>query len=148
MNWRFAFFFVSVAFIVVNCSKTTQNLVQDRTRMMQPSQISSFHPEISITLGWVPYQDQKLVQTGRNEWKIVKHQEGDKARKVPVLVVNYPETKDSILLDMNIENELLGKLIKHSAITQEPIRRPFTTFFEEAKCQKCHPPHIKVDFGR
>ena len=147
MNWRFAFFFVLIAFIVMNCSKT-QKLAADRSRMMQPADISSFHPEISIRLGWMPYQDQKLVQTGRNEWKIVKHESGDKAGAVPVIIVSYPESKDTILLDMNIENELLGKLIKHSSITQEPIKRPFTTFFEEAKCQKCHPEHIEVDFGR
>ena len=150
MNWKFAFFFLLIAFIVVNCSKTQQQAAFDKSRMMQPSQISSFHPEIVLTVGWMPYQDQKLVQTGKNEWKIIEHQEGDKAGSVPVIVVSYPDSKDSILLDMNVKNELLGRLIKHSAITQEPITRPFTTFFEEAKCEKCHPDHIdlKADFGR
>lgn len=115
---------------------------------MQPSEITSFHPEISVTVGWVPYQDQKLVRTGKNEWKMVKRENGGREGKAPVILVSYPKTRDSILLDMDITNELLGKLIKHSAITQEPIKRPFSAFFEEAQCKKCHPAHIKLDFDQ
>lgn len=147
MTWRFAFFFMLIAFIVTNCSKT-QQVATDRSRMMQPSQISSFHPEIKLAIGWMPYQDQKLVQTDRNEWRIVEHQDDDRAGAIPVLMVTYPESGDSILLDMNMENALLGKLIKHSAMTQMPIRRPFSTFFEEAQCQNCHPGDVKVDFDK
>ena len=116
------------------------------SRIMHPSEIASFHPEIKITIGWVPYQDQKLVRTGKNEWKMVKRQSDDAEGSAPVILVSYPRTRDSILLDMDITNELLGKLIKHSAMTQEPIKRPFSTFFEEAQCKKCHPAHIKLDF--
>lgn len=136
-----------IAFIISNCSKTRE-LAANRTRMMQPSEMKSFHPEISITVGWMPYQDQQLIRTGRNEWKIIKHQEGDREGSVPVILVSYPGSRDSVLLDMNIENELLGKLIKHSAMTQMPIERPFNTYFEEARCQNCHPENVKVDFGK
>ena len=144
MNWKFAFFFTLIAFIVLNCSPT-QNIALDQSRTIKPSEISSFHPEITLTTGWVPYKDQKLVKTGKNEWKVVK-EDGAKQGKVPILVVSFPESGDSILLDMNIENELLGKLIKHSVMTQEPIQRPFVDFFEKAKCSKCHPQHIELDF--
>ena len=147
MTWRFAFFFLLIAFIVFNCGETKELAATTMNgRTMQPSEISSFHPEISITIGWVPYQDQKLVRTGKNEWKMAKRQSGDKEGAAPVILVSYPRTRDSILLDMDIANELLGKLIKHSAMTQEPIKRPFTTFFEEAQCKKCHPAHINLDF--
>lgn len=146
MTWRIAFFFLLIAFIVFNCGETRQLAATSDSRIMHPSEISSFHPEISITVGWVPYQNQKLVRTGRNEWKMVKRQPDDREGKVPVILVSYPQSRDSIILDMDITNELLGKLIKHSAITQEPIKRPFSTFFEEAQCKKCHPAHIKLDF--
>ena len=148
MTWRTAFFFLLIVFIVVNCSKRSMQLTPDRTRTLKPNDITSFHPEITIKLGWVPYEDQKLIQTGKNEWKIVQHKPEDKAGKIPVLFVESPSAEEPILLDMNIENQLLGKLIKHSAITQQAIQRPFAKFFEEAKCQSCHPPEIKVDFGR
>jgi len=37
-----------------------------------------------------------------------------------------------------------------STITQETVTRPFTIFFEEAKCEKYHPDHISIQpgFGR
>ncbi|MCB0586989.1 MAG: hypothetical protein KDD06_16915 [Phaeodactylibacter sp.] len=146
MTWRFAFFFLLIAFIVINCSEPRQMVTDRAGRTMHPSEISSFHPEMSITIGWVPYQDQKLVRTGKNEWEMVKRQSGDKKGAAPVILVTYPQSKDSILLDMDIKNELLGKLIKHSAMTQEPIKRPFSTFFEEAKCRKCHPSNIPLPF--
>lgn len=146
MTWRIAFFFLLIAFIVLNCGETKQMTATSSIgRSMQPSEIASFHPEIKIAIGWVPYQDQKLVRTGKNEWKMMKREPEDREGKAPVILVTYPQSRDSILLDMDITNELLGKLIKHSAMTQEPIKRPFTTFFEEAQCKKCHPAHIKLD---
>ena len=148
MNWKYAFFILLIAFVIYNCGTTKETVAEDRVRMMQPNDISSFHPEMTIKLGWVPYQNQKLVQNGRNEWKVVKEAEDQKEGKVPVLLVSHPSIGDSILLDMNIKNEILGKLIKHSAITMQPITRPFTEYFENAKCQNCHPEDVKVDFNR
>lgn len=146
MKWRTAFILLLIAFLVVNCSKTKE-LAADRSRLMSPDEITSFHTDVSVTIGWIPYQDTKLVQTGNNEWKIMKREEVSEKGASPVIVVTYADSEDTILLDMNIKNELLGKLIKHSVMTQEPIKRPFTTFFDEAKCQKCHPSHIEVDFN-
>ncbi|NND35434.1 MAG: hypothetical protein HKN76_22795 [Saprospiraceae bacterium] len=145
-SWRYAFFLLLIASFVINCSQTKE-LAEMRSRVISPSDITNFHPEMSIKIGWVPYKNQKLVQTDRNEWKIVAHDTGDKAGYIPTMVITYPESGDSTMLDMGIKNELLGKLIKHSAMTMEPIRRPFVEFFEEAKCQKCHPADVKVDFG-
>ena len=58
------------------------------------SEITSFHPEISITIGWVPYQDQKLVRNRKNEWKMVKRQSDDKVegrRRLFSSVIPDPE---------------------------------------------------------
>jgi len=146
ISWRYAFFMLLIASVVINCSRTKQ-ATELRNRIISPLDIQNFHPEINIKIGWVPYQNQKLVQTGKNEWKIVPHGEGDKVGQIPTMVVSYPESDEAIVLDMNIKNELLGKLIKHSAMTMQPIRRPFVEYFEEAKCQSCHPSDVKVDFG-
>ncbi|NND08658.1 MAG: hypothetical protein HKN87_19975 [Saprospiraceae bacterium] len=146
ISWKYAFIMLLIASVIINCSRTKQ-ATEPRNRITSPSDITNFHPEINIKIGWVPYKNQKLVQTGRNEWKIVPHGEDDKEGFVPTMVVSYPESSESIVLDMNIKNELLGKLIKHSAMTMEPIRRPFVEYFEEAKCQNCHPHDVKVDFG-
>jgi len=63
------------------------------------------------------------------------------------MIIDYPETEESVMIDMAIDNKLLGKLIKHSAMTMVPISRPYTEFFEKAKCESCHPADIEVDFG-
>jgi len=146
ISWRYAFFMLLIAFVVINCSRV-KHATEPRNRIISPMDIKNFHPEINIKIGWVPYQNQKLVQTGKNEWKIVPHADGDGVGQIPSMVITYPESGESIVLDMNIKNELLGKLIKHSAMTMAPIRRPFIEFFEETKCQSCHPEDVKVDFG-
>lgn len=102
---------------------------------------------MTLNIGWVPYRDQKLVKTGKNEWKIVKTEDG-KQGAVPFILVNYAGSNDTLFLDMNMDNAMLGKLIKHSLMTQEPIKRPFTEFFETASCQRCHPAEVKVDFEK
>ena len=147
MKWKSGFFFILIAFVVLNCSKTKE-LTVDRSRALMSSKIFAFHDELTVNVGWIPYADQRLIQTGKNEWKIVEHTNDDKIGAIPVIVITYPGSNDTLLLDMDIENELLGKLIKHSVMVQEKISRPFTTFFEEAKCQRCHPEHIEVDFSK
>ncbi len=146
MSWKYAFFILLIASFVINCSKTKE-LTELPSKVLRPSEISAFHADMHIKVGWIPYEGQKLVRTGKNEWKVVPHQDDDRVGSVPTMLITYPVSGDSIMLNMNIKNELLGKLIKHSAMTQEPIKRPFTQFFEDAKCQSCHPEDVKVDFG-
>ena len=146
LPWQYAFFMLLIASVVINCSRTKE-LTDMKSRIISPSEITNFHPEMNIKIGWVPYKNQKVVHTEKNEWRIIPHDQEDKMGYIPTMVITYPGSGHSTMLDMNIKNELLGKLIKHSAMTMEPIRRPFVEFFEEAKCQNCHPPDVEVDFG-
>ncbi len=146
MKMRLVFLILGATFLFVTCTQYRE-IQPTRTRNMQPSEVAAYHPPITLNIGWVPYQDQKLVKTGKNEWKIVKTEAG-KQGAVPFILVNYADSKDTIFLDMNMDNAMLGKLIKHSLMTQEPIRRPFTEFFEVASCQRCHPAEVKVDFDK
>ena len=146
MNWKAIAMFLFIALIVMNCGQSKE-LTLEQSRTINPSEISSIHPNVEITVGWMPYQAHKLVQTGDNEWKIIQNKTDDSGGLSPIIMITYPGESDTLLLDMNIDNELLGKLIKHSAITQQKIRRPFSTFFEDAKCQSCHPKHINIDFN-
>jgi hypothetical protein len=148
MGWKTAFFFLLIVFITINCSKKNVYIAPERARILQPDDIEVFHPEVIVRVGWVPYQDQKMIQTDNNEWQLVSELSDGKTGKVPVIFIESPRSEEPLLVDMSIENKLLGKLIKHSAITQQPIERPFTQFFEKAKCQNCHPEHIEVDFER
>lgn len=134
-----------VVLFIFTCKQTMQ-LTPSRAMHLSPNEVTSYHEQVTLKVGWVPYQEDKLVMTGENEWKIVKHTEEDASGFVPMILLMSPNSTDSIWLDMEIDNELLGKLVKHSIITQEPIQRPFSEYFEVAKCSNCHPSHIKIDF--
>ena len=115
-----------------------RELAETKVRNIKPEDVRSFHEPLEITVAWYPYEDLSYKQTSDNEWKVVKNENGNKGA-VPVILIRYPETGDSIWLDMNIKSEDLGMLLKHSLMTQEPIKRPFSEFLEVATCTKCHP---------
>ena len=144
MKQRFLVFLSALAFIVIAC-KSQKELVPTKARNIMPSEVAGYHNNIDVTIAWYPYKDQLLKQTSDNEWKIVK---SDSAREgnIPVILIRYPATGDSLWLDMNTESELLGKLLKHSLMTQEPIKRPFGDYLQAASCTKCHPADVEVDF--
>ena len=146
MKMRFILALAVVTMLFVTC-KQYKDISAGSMRQVKPREVAFYHPPIQVNIGGVPYQDQKLVQTGKHEWKVEKNDDG-KQGAVPVILINYPDTQDSIWIDMNMDNAMLGKLIKHSLMTQEPIKRPFATYFEEASCQRCHPADVKVDFNK
>lgn len=121
-------------------------LVPDRVRQIKPNEVAGYHQPIQINIAWFPYEQQALERTSKNEWKVVK---GDPERSgnVPVILITYPERQDTIWLDMNTKNEVLGRILKHSLMTQEPISRPLGDFIETASCSRCHPSDVAVDFN-
>ncbi len=146
MKIKFVSFCLFLAFMLLTCTQTKE-LVPTQVRNLNPSNVSSYHQPINMTIAWVPYsQESKLVKTKKGEWKIVKDAESNKSGNVPVILLTYPNSNDTIWIDMNTDTELLGKLVKHTLMTQEPIKRPFVEYFEEASCQKCHPSDVKVNF--
>ena len=136
----------TVVFLMVTC-KSQQQLAPTSARQVKPSEVVGYHDPINITIAWYPYDDHKLQRVGLDEWKIVEDPGGD-GGAIPVILIRYPDGQDSIWLDMNTSSEVLGKLLKHSLMTQEPITRPFGTYLEEASCTKCHPSDVEVDFNR
>lgn len=148
MKTRIVIIIALVSFSLITCKQYQEAQLDTKTRQLKTADIAAYHPPIQMTVAWVPYEDLKLMKTSKNEWKIVKDGEAGKQGNVPMMLVTYPNSNDTIWIDMNMENELLGKLIKHSLMTQEPIKRPFGQFFEVASCQKCHPAEVKVDFEK
>ena len=146
MRLHYFILFASLVFLIVTC-KTQKELVPTQIRQVKPEQVAGYHEPINITIAWYPYQNQILERQDDGTWKVIK---SDSARsgKVPVILIRYPNSTDSIWLDMNTKNETLGKLLKHSLMTQEPITRPFGEYLETAKCTKCHPSDVEVDFER
>lgn len=136
---------LALAAMVFTTCKQYRDIGESRTRTLQTSEVRAFHPPLELSIGWVPYEEQKLVKTASNEWKIVKEEPG-KQSAVPYILVTYPGGTDSIWIDMNTDNAVLGKLIKHSLMAQAPIQRPYDDFFKMNSCQRCHPPGTSLGF--
>lgn len=63
---------------------------------------------------------------------------------MPVIILTYPDSTKSIYFGLDINNELLGRLIKQSLMTQKPITEPLSAFLKDADCSTCHPSDIKI----
>ncbi len=137
-------YFLFAIILIISC-RTNMELVPTRMRTVLPEEVSSYHSPVQMTIAWHPYQELNLVKKSDEKWIVTRSDSADTG-VMPIILVTYPDTKDSIWLDMTTDNKLLGKLIKHSLMTQEPIKRPIGNYFEIASCSKCHPPDVKVKF--
>ena len=138
--------FLAVAVLAVTCKQYTEmSTSQPTSKQLKPKEATAFHEPLSIRIAWVPYEENQIVAFEGNQY-VFEYNDGLKSgRALPMIVIDHQNSSDSILIEMDIDNELLGRLIKRSIMTQKPIERPFTKYFEEAKCQSCHPSEIKVN---
>jgi hypothetical protein len=136
-----------IAIITLKCSPTTELVSTPQGRQVDPVNIAAYHAPINMQIAWMPYENLQLKQTKDNNWVVV---ESDSAKTgvIPVIQLVYPNSGDTVWVQMNTKNDLLGRLIKHSLMTQEPIFEPYSDYFEKAKCSNCHPADVKVDFDR
>ena len=144
MKLKYIFYASLISFIVVTC-KSSKDLVPIKARTIVPSEVSSYHNPANMKIGWVPYKDLELKRTGKDNWVVVKS-DSSKQGAIPVILITYPVSGDSIWLDMNTDNEVLGRLMKHTMMTQIPISMPVGEYLEEAKCSKCHPSDVDKGF--
>jgi len=133
-----------VVIFAINCSPT-KHFEPSKSRQIKPNEVTAYHKAMELKIAWFPYADLQLKKTKANNWVIV---ESDSTKKgaIPVIMIAYPDSGDSVWVEMNTRNELLGKLIKHSLMTQQPIFEPYEDYLAQAKCSKCHPSNVKVDF--
>ena len=139
------FIFLSVVIFTVTCS-TTNYLEPSRARQLKPAEVRGYHNPAEMKIAWFPYKDIELKKTRDNNWVMVQS-DSTKEGALPVIMITYPVTGDSIWIDMNIKSELLGKLVKHTLMTQMPIKQPYGEYLEAASCTHCHPSNVKVNFN-
>ncbi len=145
MKSSFIILIVLVSGIFFQTCKPQKSLVPSLVRTVKPDEVVRYHKPLNVRIAWYPYENQGLIKTGDDSYKIVKD-DSAKTGAIPAILITYPDTQDSIWLDMGTRNETLGKLLKHSIMTQEPITRPFDKYLETASCTKCHPKNVEVDF--
>lgn len=142
MKLRYSLLAVSIIIFITTC-KSTMDLVPTKARRVSPKEVTSYHSPANMKIGWIPYKDLELKKTSKDNWVVVKN-DSTKEGAIPVILLTYPESGDSIWLDMNTDNELLGRLMKHTLMTQIPITEPFGDYLVSAACSKCHPSEIKI----
>jgi hypothetical protein len=139
--------YISIAIILIAflyCS-APKNVLDDtpRVRSFKEWKADYFHHPIEVKIGWYPYAEEELIKTGKHQYSIQKS-DTSKIGSMPVIILTYPDSTQSIYFGMDIDNELLGRLIKQSLMTQQPITEPITAFLEDAECSTCHPSDIEI----
>lgn len=142
---KFYVLVAAISFSVFYCS-TSKNIIDDtpRVRSFADWKADYFHHPIEVKIGWYPYEEDSVVKTGTHQYTIQKSDTTEITGSMPVIILTYPDSTKSIYFGLDINNELLGKLIKQSLMTQKPITEPLSTFLEDADCLTCHPSDIKI----
>ncbi|MCA9741939.1 MAG: hypothetical protein H6695_10940 [Deferribacteres bacterium] len=129
--------------IVAGCASAPKTKVAPQVRQVAPDAVSSFHKKLQIQVGWLPYKNAEVINVDGSRWAVSS---GDStgAGEIPVMIVRQGEDGEPVQLGMDIDDALLGKLLKHSLMTEVPIKRPFDEFLKEADCATCHPSSVKI----
>jgi hypothetical protein len=142
---KFYVLVAAISFSVLYCS-TSKNILDDTPKVRSFSEWKAeyFHHPIEVKIGWYPYGEESVVKTGKHQFSIQKSDSAFNSGSMPVIVLTYPDSTQSVYFGLDIDNELLGKLIKQSLMTQKPITEPLSAFLEDADCSTCHPADIKI----
>jgi hypothetical protein len=127
------------------CS-TPKEVLDDTPRVRSFSEWKAdyFHHPIEVKIGWYPYDEELVEKTGVHQYSIQKNDSSVSGGSMPVIVLTYPDSTQSVYFGLDIDNELLGRLIKQSLMTQKPITEPLAVFLEDADCSTCHPADIQI----
>ena len=146
MQMKNVLLLASIITFAITC-KSALDLSTPKARQVKMSDVQGYHAPINLKVAWLPYRDMALKQTGENDWVII-NDSTSKIGAIPMILVTYPESGDSVWIDMNTRSEELGKLIKHSLMTQQTIQEPYHNYLKVTKCGTCHPKDVVVDFER
>jgi hypothetical protein len=135
----------TILFTFLYCSAPKKYLDDTpRVRSFSEWKADYFHHPIEVKIGWYPYDEESVVKTGVHQYSIQKNDSSAEGGSMPVIVLTYPDSTQSVYFGLDIDNELLGRLIKQSLMTQKPITEPLAVFLEDADCSTCHPADIQI----
>jgi hypothetical protein len=140
-----AIFPILILALLAGCaSKKKIQDTEPRARRFNEWKATEFHEEIKLNIGWYPYQTGAPAREGDQQWKVV-FEDSVITGSTPVIIIKYPDSTKAMTLSMDIDDALLGKLLKHSLMTEMPIERPFTEYLKTADCAQCHPAEIELN---
>jgi hypothetical protein len=111
--------------------------------MVHITEPKDYHKPIELRIGWYPYDEVGMIKTGINTWKMVSDS-CCKQGNIPILLIRNAESEETLWLNMDIDDALLGKLIKQSLMTEVPLSGPLSEFIEKTDCMTCHPQEIQI----
>lgn len=134
-----------IAAVATGCSSTAQRTeTEPQVRSVEPGEVSAYHEKLELKVGWLPYENAEVISVDGNRWAVSIDDSSKKSGAIPVILIRQGDDGEPVQLGMDIDNALLGKLLKHSLMTEIPIKRPFEQFLKEADCAMCHPSSIKI----
>lgn len=139
--------YIILAGIIIGCSTSSKTDIQPiKIRKFKEWKAARFHEKVELKIGWYPYEKGNSEKVTSEEWAVsFKDSSGSIDGYMPVIIVDHPSGIDSLFLDMSIDDALLGKLIKHTLMTQIPISRPFRDYLAQADCSICHPQEVIIN---
>lgn len=135
---------LSILILVAACSSKNVNKSPE-VRSIQINEPTTFHSKVEIQVGWFPYQSKEVKKLDDNVWEIVKEDKDFSNGDMPVLIFSYPDSNRAIMLEMDTDNELLGRLLKQTLMTQQPIKTPLQDYLKETDCSTCHPSDVEMN---
>ncbi len=132
---------------IISCAPSPKLDIEPvRIRQFKEWKAVRFHDKIELKIGWYPYEEGSSQQTSSEEWAVTfENSSGSVDGYMPVIILKQPNSQDSISFEMNIDDATLGKLLKHTLMTQIPIQRPFKDYLANADCSLCHPKEVRIN---
>jgi len=146
MNYKLVLAILALGVLALNC-KAPKEVPAPKLRTLSPAEVTSYHMPVNMQVAWVPYENLEVKMDKNNNWVIVESKDPKKS-VIPVMLITYPATGDSVWVQMDTRSDLLGQLIKHTLMTQKPITEPFDAYLADAACSSCHPADVKVNFEK
>ena len=138
-------YLVLLVFLVAACASTSKEVsTRQSVRTMKSEDPSSYHNEINLQVGWFEYDESALELVEPGVYVESFSDSTTISGKMPVIVLSYPDSGKTFTFGMDVDNELLGKLLKHSLMSEIPVQRPLSGFLERSDCSKCHPSDIPI----
>ena len=144
---RNVIFYIILGGIIISCSTSSKTNIQPvKIRKFKEWKAARFHEKVELKIGWYPYKKGSSEKVSSEEWAVsFKNSTDSVDGYMPVIILRNGNNNDSLSLGMDIDDEILGKLLKHTLMTQIPIRRPFKDYLTQADCSLCHPQEIIIN---
>ena len=132
--------------VLAGCANTCPS---SRVRSFDAEGPHRFHRPVTLQVGWQSYRDQDVSLESDSTVGVFNSTgavlDSVATGVIPVLVLHYPDDASRITLPMGIDDALLGRLIKSTAMTEMPVKEPLVRYLERADCAHCHPAAIPLE---